>query len=158
MGEDGIQQRVLYKSEAQTSIKQCHDGVCGGHFAINSTTHKILSLGYYWPNLFQNVKLHCITCKTCQLYGRRELSHGEFHPIIPIGPFEKWGVDFVRPLPKTQHKNQYLIVATDYLTKWSEAQPVKRATQDVAIEFIYLQVMQIWLSIRADHQSRVALC
>jgi hypothetical protein len=56
---------------------------------------------------------------------------------MPTGPFEKWGLDFIGLLPKTARKNQHIIVATDYLTKWAEAIPIKRATQETAIAFIF---------------------
>jgi transposase InsO family protein len=54
---------------------------------------------------------------------------------------KKWGLDFVGALPKTTKRNEYLIVATDYLTKWSEAAAVKKCTQDVAADFLYNQVI-----------------
>lgn len=139
-GKDGVRRRVLCKSEVNRVLKECHDGMCGGHFAQNSTAKKILSTGYYWPALFKDVQAYCSSCETCQLYGKRTLSHGELHPITPTGPFDKWGVDFVGPLPKSARKNQYLIVATDYMTKWAEALPVKQATQDVAADFIFSHV------------------
>jgi hypothetical protein len=64
----------------------------------------------------------------CQIYGKRTLTRGKLHPILPTSPFEKWRLDFVGPLLRTMRKNQYLIVAIDYFTKWIEAQPMKRAT------------------------------
>ena len=36
-------------------------------------------------------------------------------------PFEKWGIDFVGPISPTAINSQarYIIVATDYFTKWA---------------------------------------
>lgn len=45
------------------------------------------------------------------------------------------------PLPKTSKHNQYIIVATDYLTKWSEARATKRNTEAVAVDFFNNQVV-----------------
>ena len=39
-------------------------------------------------------------------------------------PFEKVGIDIVRPLPKTRNGNSYIVVAMDYLTKWPEARAI----------------------------------
>ena len=44
-------------------------------------------------------------------------------PLLPIpvdGPFDTIGVDAVGPFPDTKSGNRYLIVFTDYLTKWPE--------------------------------------
>jgi hypothetical protein len=54
-----------------------------------------------------------------------------------MGAFEKWGVDFIGPLPKTQKRNEYLIVAMDYLTKWAKAAAVTKAYKAVAADCIY---------------------
>jgi hypothetical protein len=118
------------REEARIILPQCHKGECGGHFTKDTTGKKILAAGY------------CRSCPTCQAYGRRLFSHTELNLVFPTGPFEKWGVDFVGPLPKTQRRNQYLIVATDYLTKWAEAAPVRKADKHVATEFIYKQVVR----------------
>lgn len=54
-----------------------------------------------------------------------------------MGPFKKWEVDFIGPLSKMASKNQYIIVAMDYIMKWVEAKVVKRAIQEVVTNFIY---------------------
>ena len=41
---------------------------------------------------------------------------------IPSAPFELVGVDIIGPLPPTKtRKNKYILVFTDYLTRWVEA-------------------------------------
>jgi transposase InsO family protein len=100
-----------------------------------------MTVGYFWPSLFKDYNEFCKSCPTCQAYGRRAFSRTEFYPIYPTGAFEKWGIDFVGPLPRTQRKNEYLIVATDYLTKWAEAAAVPKADKVVAAEFIFNQVV-----------------
>ena len=43
---------------------------------------------------------------------------------VPIGgPFEMLGMDFVGALPETERGNKYLLVVSDYFTKWAEAIP-----------------------------------
>jgi hypothetical protein len=112
------------------------------HFATDSTARKILTVGYFWPSMFEYCVKYCQSCPTCQAYayGRRAFAHTELHPLFPTGAFEKWGLDFVEALPKIT-RNEYLIVASDYLTKWSEAVAVKKCTQDVATDFLFNQVI-----------------
>ena len=35
-----------------------HDGPTGGHFSRDTTAHKILRAGYYWPTLFKDAHAH----------------------------------------------------------------------------------------------------
>lgn len=49
----------------------------------------------------------------------------ELQQIPPPGtPFEVIGIDHVGPFPKTASGSKYIIVATDYLTKWVEVAAV----------------------------------
>jgi len=44
--------------------------------------------------------------------------NGTLHPIPPLGPFEKWGIDLMGPLPVTRKEHQFIVVAIDYFTKF----------------------------------------
>lgn len=92
-------------SEAKKVIHQCHDGVCSGHFAIETIASKILASGYYSSSLLKDIQTYCSSCTICQDYGRCYLTSTKLQSIFPTGPFEKWGVDFVGLLPKTTCKN-----------------------------------------------------
>ena len=79
------------------------------------------------------------------------------NPITVEVPFERIGIDFVGPLPRTRKGNKYILVATDYLTKWPEAKAMKEATAKVTVEFIYKGIIcrhgcpKIILSDRGTH-------
>ena len=45
------------------------------------------------------------------------------HPVIAIGPFFKWGIDFTTCHPPSAQGHKYIIVAIDYFTQWAEAMP-----------------------------------
>ena len=49
-------------------------------------------------------------------------------PIMATRAFAKWEIDFVRPIkPLVRYMHaEYIIVATDYLTKWAEARETTR--------------------------------
>jgi hypothetical protein len=44
-------------------------------------------------------------------------------------------MDIVRPLPKTKNSNKYIVVATEYLTKWPEARAIPNAKASSVVSF-----------------------
>jgi hypothetical protein len=50
----------------------------------------------------------------------------QLNPIFSPWPFAQWGLDLVGLLPRAMGNRQWLIVATDYFTKWVEAEPLAR--------------------------------
>ena len=62
-----------------------------------------------------------------------------FQPVLLLEPFQKWGMDFVRQfkLEVIRTDNRYIIVATDYCTKWVEAKPLWDNTTASTTKFLY---------------------
>ena len=59
------------------------------------------------------------------------------HPIIKPWPFRGWGLDFIGQInPSSSKGHRFVLVATDYFTKWTEAVPLKNMTHQEVIEFI----------------------
>ena len=78
------------------------------------------------------------------------------HPAISIGPFAKWGIDFITCNPTLKNGHKYIVVAVDYFTKWAEAIPTFKANVKTAALFLFNQVIcrfSIPLSIVTDHGS-----
>ena len=62
--------------------------------------------------------------------------------IVPLEAFMKWGIDFMGPFKKvTQRRNKYIIVATDYVTKWAEAKALPDNTAKSIAWFLFDQVI-----------------
>ena len=49
---------------------------------------------------------------------------GILNPLSSPWPFAQWGLDIVGPFPKAMGNKKYLLVGTDYFTKWVEAEPL----------------------------------
>ena len=115
----------------------------GGHFAVQSTVGRIRAAGYWWPYLRRDVKLFIQSCDPCQRTGNpRTRNHWPLTPVIPIAPFEKWGVDFIGPiLPISRKKRRYIILATDYATKWVEARATIRNDAHTSASFLFERIM-----------------
>ncbi|MCO5583039.1 hypothetical protein L7F22_036945 [Adiantum nelumboides] len=134
--KDLVLRRVPLVKEIEKILMSCHDGVCGGHFAQEITSTKILQAVFVWPSLHRDVQHWCKACKACQQAGDRKLSYGPRFPIFAYGPFEKWGIDAIGPLPCTSISKQYSLTATDYMTRWAEAASVARITAPDVSKFV----------------------
>ncbi|MCO5595220.1 hypothetical protein L7F22_049259 [Adiantum nelumboides] len=76
-------------------------------------------------------------CSECQKAGDRRLAYEKKMPIISFGPFEKWGIDAIGPLPMAQSGKQYIIVGVDYMTRWAEAAATTRITAKDVAKFVF---------------------
>jgi hypothetical protein len=142
-GKDGILRRCINPSEVELILQGCHDDVCGGHFAAQ----KALQSGYWWPTMFSDAARYAKKCDPCQRIGKPTSSKAmPLNPILTQVPFEKWGIDFIGPIkpPSRYGKKQYILVATEYVTKWAEALATKTDDAKTVAKYHY----QIWMSQR----------
>ena len=57
-------------------------------------------------------------------------------------PFEQWGLDIIGEIKTNsslQHK--YILIATDYFTRWVEAIPLRKINEDEVISFLQDHIM-----------------
>ena len=55
-------------------------------------------------------------------------------------PFAQWGLDIVDPFPKAAGNKRYLLVSTDYFTKWVEAEPLANIRNVDAKRFVWRNI------------------
>jgi len=158
-GLDGVLRRCVMEDEVPSILTACHDSACGGHFSGQLTGQKILRAGYYWPTLFKDAHAYVRRCDACQRFARNDLHmHLPLHISLPLVPFEKWGIDYVGEIhPHSSRGMAYIIVATEYLTKWAEAKAVKTNDAKNAAIFLFENVItrfgvpKILVSDRGTH-------
>ena len=90
-------------------------------------------------------------CDSCQRFASK-LKFSSNTPLKPVeveAPFQQWGMDFIGEIsPKSSASYSWILVATDYFTKWLEAIPTRNATSKVVNSFLlsnviyYLQHME----------------
>eukprot|EP00253_Pinus_taeda_P033224 PITA_33224 len=116
-------------------MHQFHSIICGGHPYWKTTAHKILRARYFWLALFSEVFSFVKSCDMCYRFeGKEHLRSLPLRPIHASGLFQQWGLDFIgenNPHSIGQHK--WILVATDYFTKWIEAIPTRKADHHVVM-------------------------
>jgi transposase InsO family protein len=143
-GHDGVLRRCVNPSEVPLILEGCHSDVCGGHFAGETTARKALMAGYWWPTLFKDAHQYTQSCDPCQRVGKPTPSKAmPLVPLLALAPFEKWGIDFVGPIaPPTRYgRKRYILVATDYATKWAEAVATKTDDAATVAKFLYENII-----------------
>ncbi|CAL8153079.1 unnamed protein product [Prunus armeniaca] len=90
---------------------------------IKSLAQKTLNVGYFWPTMRHDSAEYVKRCDRCQRYKPiPNLPAEVYHPQNSPWPFMQRAIDLVGPLPPAPAKKEMIIVATDYFTKWIEAE------------------------------------
>jgi len=134
----GILLRCLEYDEAQHVLKYLHDGPPGGHYAGDTTAHKIMQVGLYWPTLFKGAHVYPQKCPIYQIHaGRQARSTATLQPIAVEEPIEQWGLDIIREImPNSSKQHRYILIATAYFTRWVEAIPLHKFNDNEVISYI----------------------
>src|ERR1700732_323082 len=81
-------------------------------------------------------------CKACQKHQNFIHSPAEnLHSMFSTWPFSQWGIDIIGPLPKAPGRIHFLLVATDYFTKWIEAVPLVYTTANDIRKFLWEMII-----------------
>ncbi|XP_034197876.1 uncharacterized protein LOC117613376 [Prunus dulcis] len=119
-----------------------HDGECGNHSGGRSLAQKALNIGYFWPTMRHDSAEYVKKCDHCQRYKPiPNLPSEVYHPQNSPWPFMQWAIDLVGPLPPAPAKKEMMIVATDYFTKWIEAEALSSTKEADVERFIWRNII-----------------
>ena len=101
-------------------LKSFHDNPLGGHLGLEKTYHKIRT--HFWFGMFKDIQHWVRSCVDCQM--RKTPRNRKPAPLLPIpvdGAFDRVAVDCLGPFPESYSGSRYVVVFSDYLTRWPEA-------------------------------------
>ncbi|KAG7591503.1 Integrase catalytic core [Arabidopsis thaliana x Arabidopsis arenosa] len=132
----------IFGQQVRTVIKEIHEGVCGNHSGGHSLAFKVKRYGYFWPTLIADCEEYARKCEQCQkhapsIHQPTELLSSVSSPY----PFMKWSMDIIGPLHVSTRGVKFVLVLTDYFSKWVEAAAYVNITQVQVRKFIWQDII-----------------
>ncbi|KAM7305530.1 DDE-type integrase/transposase/recombinase [Ixodes scapularis] len=134
---------VVLASLREEIFQACHDDPTAEHLGYTRTVARIRDK-YYWPRLPKTVHLYTRSCHECQRRKKPPTKPaGLLQPIpAPTTPFQQVGMDLLGPFPTSTQGNRWIIVATDYLTRYAETKaPPSGTAVEVAKIFFFESIL-----------------
>ena len=104
-------------------LEELHEGIFGSHTKGRSLSHKAITQGYWWPGMQKEAQEYVKKCDQCHKFAPNiHQPRGVLNPLSSPWSFAQWGLDIVGLFPKAARNKRYLLVDTDYFTKWVEAE------------------------------------
>ena len=125
----------------ESILEELHEGICGSHTGGRSLSCWALAQGYWWLNIRKEAQEYVKKCDQCQRYVPNiHQPEGVLNPLSSPWPFAQWGLDIVSPFPKVGNK-KYLLVGTDYFTKWVEVEPLVNIRDVDVKKFVWRNIV-----------------
>lgn len=140
VGEE-IKQIILPTAFREDVLHNLHDLRVSGHLGIQRTIARV-QRKFYWPGLSLDVARWCASCPECA--GRKGKPGPGRVPLtsIPTGaPFERIAMDILDTRKRTSRGFQYILVISDYFSKYTDAFPLRRHTAPVVADIL----MRRWI-------------
>ena len=81
-------------------------------------------------------------CDQCQRFApNTHQPEGFLNPLSSPWPFAQWGFNIVGPFPKAAENKKYLLVGTDYFTKWVEFEPYVNIREVDVKKFLWKNIV-----------------
>jgi hypothetical protein len=133
---DGLLLKCL-DEESKIAMGEVHEGMCGTHQSAHKIKWMLKRVEFYWPTM-EDCFRYFKGCEACQRFGDIQSAPASMlHPIIKLWPFRGWGLDFIGEIyPSSSRGHRFVLLATDYFTKWTKDVPLKRMTHKELINFV----------------------
>ena len=81
-------------------------------------------------------------CDKCQRFAKiPRAAPNELKQMQSPWPFAVWGIDLIGSLPTGKGGVKYAVVAVDYFTKWTEAEPLASITTKKVLDFVVKNII-----------------
>lgn len=110
------------------------NAAAGAHMGVTRTLARLRER-FFWFNMQRDVAEWCRKCEDCN--RRKSPIPSAKSPLITHlvkRPLERVALDILGPLPLTERGNKYIMVVSDYFTKWTEAYALPNQTAETCAQ------------------------
>ena len=126
----------------ESLLEELHEGIYESHTGGRFLAHRAITQGYWWPNMQKEALKYVRKCDQCQRFSPSiHQPGGILNPLSSPWSFAQWVLDIVGPFPKSVGNKKYLLVGTDYFTKWVEAEPLANIRDVNAKRFVWKNIV-----------------
>ncbi|GBM89536.1 Transposon Tf2-6 polyprotein [Araneus ventricosus] len=133
---------VIPKHLRKDVLKHFHDAPTAGHLGFAKTYDRIRKR-FYWPGMYRNIVRYVMHCHDCQ--RRKSIPQrppGRLVSIPPaMAPFHRIGVDLLGRFPKSARGNKWIIVCTDYSTRYATTKALPTAEAEEVAKFLLEEIL-----------------
>jgi len=135
---DEVLLKCFSANQAKVVLGEVHEGICGTHQSAHKMKWLLLRVGYFWPTMLEGCFRYYKGWQDCQkLEVIQRAPASAMNPIIKPWSFRGWGIDMIGQInTPSSNGHKFILVATDYFTKWVEAVPLKKVDSGDAIQLV----------------------
>jgi len=130
------------KTLVEDVLQFLHDDIDGCHLGVAKTLGKLRER-FFFPKMESLVRNYIRSCTSCLTRKQENLKpRGILCSIEPGAPFDLIGIDIWGPVKRTERRNRYIVVATDYLSRYVELKAIPEATSDQVAVFLLENIIR----------------
>ena len=131
---EGEEVVVIPFSLQKTAAALMHDSFLGGHAALERTLFAA-KRKFFWRGMKQTIEKYISNCHLCKLHKGRPHPKPPLRKYpLPEKPFDTISMDLIGPLKLTSQGNRYILVVTDFLTRYVSVKPLPDKTANAVAE------------------------
>ena len=134
--------RCLTPNKVAELLTKLHEGMCDSHVGGHSLAYRVMTQGFWWPQMRKDATKYVRKCEQCQKHA--PLIHqpaGSLNPINNPWPFVQWGLDIVGSLPQATRNRRFVLVAVDYFTKLAEVEALVNIRDVDVKKFVWRNII-----------------
>ncbi len=141
----------LSNQEKTKLIAKAHEEC--GHAGLEPTYILLLS-NSKWKGCYMDVKNFIKRCDTCIRHKRYVPNLKNYRTENLMHPFFRLGIDLVGPITGSSAGYKYLIVCTDYFTRFAITKPIKNKSAKTIAKFLFEDLFSKFGSPSILHSDR----
>ncbi len=124
-------------------FQEVHAGRTGGHLAVKRTLGNIRQR-LFWPHCKKDIERWCHECDICAQVKAGPGFRAPLHQVPYAAPHDRIAIDILGELPETENGNKYILVVSDYFTKWTQAFALPDQTAQTVADVLMTQYISLF--------------